>query len=268
MSLVLNGTQPNKFCLEFPHPMKPEPAIQSLTLSLTASNLHPTLLSLNFLTASGILPLDWELAERPTETPQSTHIAFTNGISFDSQLGQIAFSESLDGKPLEAVRIHELIRQYVNALPNLDYRQMTIEAMSFFTFEESSDSAARHYIPSNLLAPGAWQHLGRAPVRATLNLAYILERSQFTLKIDDVLLRRADDTPEAAVLFSGRFPYEVSGSNPEEKLQCLHQIASWWREDLETYRAIVFDKFLAVGSEKNSQSRNPASPFDSRHRTA
>ncbi len=40
-----------------------------------------------------------------------------------------------------------------------------------------------------------------------------LNRGQFNLKIDDVLLRRADNSPEFAVLFSGNFPSDIQGES-------------------------------------------------------
>jgi hypothetical protein len=234
--------------------MNPTPAVEELAISIVAKNLNPTLLTFEFLKASGIVPTNWQLAQPPLLTSHAAYIAFTNGINLSTQLGTLTISESLRDKALETVQIPAISRSYIQTLPNIDYQSIGINPSIFFTFDEENENLARHYIANHLLAPGAWQQVGNKPVRASLQLAYTLDRGQFNLKIDDVLLRRADNQPEYAVLFSGNFPYEIQGESVSERLEYINQILRNWESDLATFRELVSHKFLsqALDSAENS----------------
>lgn len=234
--------------------MNPTPAVEELAISIVAKNLNPTLLTREFLVYSGIIPSDWSLASQPILNSQVAHVAFTNGINISIQMSAVTFSENILAKTQESVIVPTLIRKYVQTLPNLDYQSIGINPSIFFTFDEENENLARHYIATHLLAPGAWQQVGNKPLRASLQLAYTLDRGQFNLKIDDVLLRRADNQPEYAVLFSGNFPYEIQGESVSERLENINRILKNWQSDLETFQEMVSHKFLsqALDSAENS----------------
>jgi hypothetical protein len=224
--------------------MNLKPTIEELAITLSAKNLNPTLLTPEFLAYSGIVPSEWSLASQPILNSQVAHIAFTNGINLSTELGVITISENLKNKTSQEVLIAEIARKYTSTLPNASYQAISINPSVFLTFEDSSENSAQHYISTHLLVPGSWQQVGTKPLRASVHLAYTLEHCQFNLKIDDVLLRQADDTPQAALLFSGSFPYKIVGEAPSEKLHNLHQLIGNWKGNLETFKEVVFQKFL------------------------
>lgn len=224
--------------------MNPKPTIEELAITLSAKNLNPTLLTPEFLAYSGIVPSEWSLASQPILNSQVAHIAFTNGINLSTQLDAITISENLKNKTCQEVLIPEIARKYASTLPNANYQAISINPTIFLTFEDSTENVAQNYISSHLLVPGPWQQIGTKPLRASIHLAYTLERCQLNLKIDDVLLRTADDTPQAALLFSGSFPYKIVGETPSEKLHSLHQLIDNWQTDLEIFREIVLQKFF------------------------
>lgn len=219
--------------------MNPTLEIEELAISIVAPKFNPTLLTPDFLQYSGIVPSDWQLAREPVLNAQMAHVAYTNGVNISVQLNAVTFSENIKAKALESVAVPSLVRKYVRALPNASYQGIGINISAFFTFEGEGEDAPRNYIAKTLLAPGAWQEVGQELKTATVNLAYTLERGQFNLKIDDVQLRLADNSPQAAVLFSGYFPYELVGDSPSSKLENLYEIADNWRGDLEEYRQII-----------------------------
>lgn len=224
--------------------MHPIPVIQELAFAISAQSLNPTLLTIEFLKGSGIIPTDWELAQPPQLNSQTAYIAFTNGINLSTHFDTIAFSENIQGKTIEDLKIPGIVRKYLELLPNLGYQKMSINPSSFFTLSGADSHTNHHYIVTNLLTPGAWQEASYEPLRATLNLAYTLAGGQpLNLKIDDVQLRLEDNSPQPAILFSGNFPYEIVGDTPSQRLQHLSQLIENWQKDLESYREIV-SKFL------------------------
>lgn len=235
--------------------MNPTPAVEELAISIVAKNLNPTLLTREFLVYSGIIPSDWSLASQPILNSQVAHVAFTNGINISIQMSAVTFSENILAKARESVIVPTLIRKYVQTLPNIEYQSIGINPSIFFTFDENNENNARHYISTRLLAPGEWQQVGNQPVRASLQLAYTLDRGQFNLKIDDVLLRRADNQPEFAVLFSGNFPSDIQGESPTERSHHLNQLLNNWQSDLATFREIIYQKFLGVALENGECDR-------------
>ena len=156
--------------------MKPKITIQELALSLTAKNHSPTLLNSDFLKHGGIVPSDWELARPPIFSPQIPQVAFTNGTNIVAQSNAITFIESLSTKSKEDAKIPAIIRKYVEALPRTDYQTLSINPRSFVTFEGGDENAAREYITSTLLSKGTWSDVGKAPVKAAVNLVYSLEQ--------------------------------------------------------------------------------------------
>lgn len=226
--------------------MTPKVTIQELALALTAKNHSPTLLNSDFLKYSGIVPADWELARPPIFSPQISQIAFTNGINIVAQSNAITFIESLSTKSQEDVKIPAIIRKYVEALPRTDYQTLSINPRSFITFEGGDENTAREYITSTLLSKGTWSDVGKAPVKAAVNLVYSLEQGELNLSVAEALLQLQEAEPTPAVLFSGSFQYEIAGELEGEKLQHLYKLLENWQPDLEAYREIVNVRFLGV----------------------
>jgi len=224
--------------------MTPKVTIQELAIALTAKKHSPALLNSDFLKYSGIVPTDWELARPPVFSPQVSQVAFTNGINIVAQSNAITFIESLSTKPLEDTKIPAIIRKYVEALPRTDYQALSINPRTFVTFEGGDENAAREFITSTLLSKGTWSDVGKAPVKAAVNLVYSLEQGELNLSVAEALLQLQEAEPTPAVLFSGNFQYEIVGEEEGEKLQHLYRLLENWQPDLEAYREIVNQLFL------------------------
>jgi len=225
--------------------METTPNIQELSIVLAVTNHNPTLLTPDFLAGSGIVPLDWELSRPPIFTAQATQVAFTNGINIIAQPGSVTFSESITNKALEEVTIANLVSKYTSALPNLDYRTISISPRRFITFETDSD-AARKFLTDTLLSPGPWQNAGTAPLQATVTLVYTFEERQLRLNVAEARLQQADKDPIPTLLLSGSFNYDLDGEVGQERLQKLHQELEHWRADLEAYQELIQTQFLTL----------------------
>ncbi|MEM6752891.1 MAG: hypothetical protein AAF630_07985 [Cyanobacteria bacterium P01_C01_bin.38] len=215
---------------------------QELAIAITAKNLNPNVINLDFLKYSNIISSEWELARQPVYTKTLTQIVFQNGIAIVAQPNRIVFAETIDAAYIEQLQISQIAAKYVDTLPNVEYQAVGINPKGFVTFTESN--AASNYLLKNLLASGEWREFGNAPPKAAIQLAYTLENSQFNLTINEGLLKSEEESVPA-VLFSGNFDYKIAGSKPEARLQDLHQIIQNWKINLETYKELINNKFLS-----------------------
>ena len=185
-----------------------------------------------------------------TTRPPAAFSSLTANANIVAQSNAITFIESLSAKSQEEVKIPAIIRKYVEALPRTDYQTLSINPRSFITFEAGDENAASEFITSTLLSSGTWSDVGKAPVKAAVNLVYSLERGELNLSVAEALLQLQDGEPTPAVLFSGSKQYEIAGELEGEKLQHLYRLLENWQPDLEAYREIVDRRFLGKEVEK------------------
>jgi hypothetical protein len=223
--------------------------IQEIAITLAAKNLNPAMLSEDFLKFSGIVPNEWELSKQPILTPNFAQVNFQNGVSIASQPRTIAFVETINLQAPDQLNIPKVARQYVEKLPHAEYQTLSISPKSIIPFTGGEDSA-RRYITGTLLAPGAWQEFGNAPMQAGLNLLYQLEKCQFSLNINEAKIQIGDRAAIPALLFAGSFNYNVAIDSEPERLQLLIQGLNEWQTDLATFRDIVNKRFLGQASQR------------------
>jgi hypothetical protein len=223
--------------------------IQEIAITIAAKNLNPAMLNEDFLKFSGIVPSDWELGKQPVLTPNFAQVSFQNGVSVVSQPRTITFAEAMDAQATQEPRVPQIARQYVDKLPNAEYQSVSIGTKSIVPFSGGQD-AARKYITDILLAPGSWQEFGKAPVQASINLSYQLERCQLNLGINEARLQIGEQASIPAILFAGSFNCAIAGNNQAERLQQLTQSIDDWRSDLNTFRELVHKQFLQQASQR------------------
>ncbi|MEG3440071.1 hypothetical protein V0288_23280 [Pannus brasiliensis CCIBt3594] len=232
--------------------------IQELSISLSAKNLNPALLTVDFLKYSGIVPQDWELNAQPVLNPNYSQVSFQNGISLVAQPRAITFIEMVNAPDKLELQLPSIVRLFIDKLPLAEYQSLAISPKSIVPFPAGPD-AAREYITRTLLAPGPWQEFEKSPVQAGINLLYQLETCQFGLGINEAKLQLPDQRSIAAILFSGNFTYNL----PEmvDRVALLKQYLDEWRTDLQAFREVVRERFLArQASVFNSTLELPAGP--------
>ncbi|WP_414529919.1 hypothetical protein [Nodularia chucula] len=216
---------------------------QEFGIIIAAKNHKPTILNPDFLKYSGIVPAEWELARQPIYTPSVSQVAFTNGIAIVAEPTRIIFIEAIEDKTAKDITIADIAKKYVQTLPHVEYEAVGLNPRSYITFDQQQDTS-HQYLSEKLLSPGDWQEIGTTPVRATLNLAYTLERCPFYLTISEAALQNPDETSIPIVLFNGSFSYQIIGETVPERLINLHQIIDNWQADLLTYQDMIRSKFL------------------------
>jgi hypothetical protein len=218
--------------------------IQELAIAISAKNINPTMLSQEFLKQTGIVPNEWELAKQPVLGANLSQVTFQNGVSIVAQPRNITFMQSLGTKKPNELNIPAVARQYVEKLPNTPYQGLSITPKSLVPFPGNNEGA-RNFITKTLLSPGPWQDYGNAPLQASLNLLYQLERCQFSLSINEAKIQMPDKSSIPALLFAGNFTYNVASEVPQEIIEKLKKGIDDWESDLNAFQEIVNERFLA-----------------------
>lgn len=226
--------------------MNQELILQDFVIVVPAKNHKTTFLNVDYLKCSGIIADDWELARQPINANNVAQVVFTNGIAITAEPQRVMFAQSIRKEHGESILIPEIAQKYASALPNMELEAVGINPRGYVPFTTGEQDNARQYITENLLSPGAWQSIGEAPMRASLNLVYKLQRAPLYLTVTEAALQAETESEQTIpiIMFSGSFSYELSGENNSEKLTQLHSVLNNWQSDLDEYRNIINNKFL------------------------
>ncbi len=223
-----------------PAPLK---EIQEMAIAISASSFNPNLINLDFLKFSGIIPTDWELSRQPISNPNMIQLFFQNRVSIAAQPNMVTFIENIGTGEFTDLLITDVAKQFTQKLPNADYQTVSFSPKSVIPFKGGAD-AGRRYITRTLLAPGAWQEIGKAPMQANLNLLYELDRCQLSLAINEANIQMPDQSSVPAVLFSASFNYAVANFEQSERLHQIHKGIEHWDLDLSVFRELIEQRFL------------------------
>jgi hypothetical protein len=217
--------------------------IQEIAVVVTAESHSSTLLNIDFLKASGIIPIDWEMDSPPVCTAEGSQIIFQNQVNLVALPDRIHFSEVIGGKPVEEICIFDIAQKYIKTLPNLNYQAVGINPRGHVAFPDRA--AARQYISKTFLTPGSWQTMGQVPAKVSLRLSYTPAAGNLFLGIEEGMLRSPEhEIATPAVMFSANFNYNVT--NDADGVQQVNQLIDRGYKDLEVYRDLINHRFLGV----------------------
>ncbi|MEM1391711.1 MAG: hypothetical protein AAGG00_00165 [Cyanobacteria bacterium P01_H01_bin.150] len=215
--------------------------VQELVIAIAAKNLKPSILNPDFLKYTGIIPEDWEFSDKPIFKNNVVRIAFKNNVNIIAQGNRLMFAEAIGKKSSDSVLVPEIARKFAEKLPNIDFQAVGINPRGFVAFDK--EGAAREFMTQKLLSPGGWNDVGEAPMQASLNLVYKLERGPLSLNISEAALKQ-ENKRIPLVIFSGSFGYEIGSNSKEEKLGLINQLIGNWFADVTTFSDLVNNKFM------------------------
>jgi hypothetical protein len=218
--------------------------IQEIGVIIAAKTLNPSVINQDFIQFSGIIPGFWQLTSQPILNPNYAQLCFNNNLNLVAQGNSISFIQSSQGKTLQDLAIADTARRFLEKIPFAEYQSLRIQLKSLITFDEYSDSA-REYITEKFLAPGSWQEIGKAPVEASINLLFKLDRRELSLSINEARIQYSNTERSTAsgILFSGSFNYTLN-NDPQTRLKELDWILRNWQTDVIEFRDIVQKDFL------------------------
>ena len=230
--------------------------IQEIGITISAQNLNPAILNIDFLKSSGIVPGDWQLAKQPVLSAARSQLSFQNGLNIVAQPRTITFAEALkldgNGQSIAADLNAPLVAaKYVESLPHANYQGLNIAPRILVNFP-SPENTPRKFLVETLLSPGPWRNIGKAPAQASVNFVYLLERCQLSVSLNEVRLRPKGQDPIPAILFAGTFGYGVANVAEAERVAHIKSRIQAWAADLDEFQGIVHQKFLGGGSGGDS----------------
>ena len=217
--------------------------IEDLTISLVIKNFNPTILSYEFLTMTGIVPQEWELAKQPVVNPRGSQVTFKNGVDIIAQGNALNFRQPIANKEdLDQLEVGNVAQQYVQKMLNAEYQGLSISPKIITPFTE--DDGGKNFIHDTFLNEGSWRNFGTDSVQASLTLSYQLEQCRLGVNINPAKLQQPDNTAVSAVLFAGNFNYSFMNVNAQNKSNIVIQTVGNWQKDLNSFRELVYHKFL------------------------
>ncbi|TAE61768.1 MAG: hypothetical protein EAZ87_00930 [Nostocales cyanobacterium] len=220
--------------------------IQELAIAITAKNLRPTVITPEFLSYTGIVPADWELAREPIFNNLIVQLFYKTGIGIVAQPNNITIVEVVNQKKPEDIQIPRITQQLVEKLSQVEYQRAGINPRGFVTFD--TEAEAYQYINGKILSPGAWQEFAGAKVNAALQLSYPVNGGILNVSINQANVQFTDKTIPA-ILFSGNYNYNLPGNNPTEKQQSLQKIIANWQVSVGTFQKLLKENFLSLTEE-------------------
>ncbi len=226
--------------------------IQEIGITISAQNLNPATLNIDFLKSSGIVPADWELAEQPVLSAARSQLSFQNGLKIVAQQRAITFAEAIRFDSSGAIsampKAPEVAAKYIDVQPLAGYQSLVIAPRIIVNFS-SPERTAREFLVNTLLAPGPWREIGQAPAQVSLNFVYALDRCQMTVGLTEVRLRtKTEEQGYPGILFAGSFSYGLAKVPDTERAAKLKERARAWATDLQEFQTVVHQKFLGQGN--------------------
>jgi hypothetical protein len=217
--------------------------LQELGIVVAMQQPNPSLVTVEFLKLSGIIPSDWQLAREPINNDNLSQLLFTNSVSIVAEPNRIMFGENIGDRDINTLDVARITHKYTEIFKLAKYSAVGINIRSYSP--QASIQNATQYINNQLLADGSWQNYGIAPVQAALNLVYTLPNRQLNLDIAaaGMQFRQAEITP--IILFSGNFSYNLADAELGETVGAVGRVLTDWQLDLSAYCELITDRFLS-----------------------
>jgi hypothetical protein len=216
--------------------------LQEIGIVVAMQQPNPNLVTAEFLQLSGIIPLDWQLAREPINNDRVSQLLFTNGVVITAEPNRIMFGESIGDRDINTLTVATIAQKYINIFKLARYSAIGINIRSYSP--QASIQNATQYINHQLLADGAWQSYGVAPVRAALKLVYTLPGRELNLDIEAAGMQFADAEITPVIMFSGNFSYKLANPESGDSLGATSQVLTNWQTDLCAYCELITDRFL------------------------
>jgi hypothetical protein len=228
--------------------MSPSFVVLDLALVVALDNHSPTVMNVDFLRLSGIVPQDWELARPLVMSQQGSQIVFANGVSMMGQADRVVFLAPMLEGGERADQVALLAQKYVQALSQGDYQAVGVNLRGYAS--SSDPNWVGQYFGQALLRPGAWQQIGTETVRPSLTLNYSLGANlgQLNLTITPAQIQQADQPALDTIFFAANYNQTLQGVSSERVLQ-LQGVLATWQQYHQHFVELVQTQFLAVAGD-------------------
>jgi hypothetical protein len=218
-------------------------SISEFSVVLLVRNQNPTLLNLDFLKYSGVVPHDWEVASAPILSQQGSLIIFQNGLRLAADTTRTIFLENTTGKSIDDAVSAEVAKRYTQILSQAEYESLGINLTGFVTFR-NHPQLAESYLSKALLLSGNWLEFGTESPKVDLNISYTLEQGKLNLQINQTPFPQENEEASIpAVKYFGNFDYSLQQVEPTNKLTTLQVYLEQWQSNVETFKTLINQRF-------------------------
>lgn len=169
---------------------------------------NPTILHPAFLSAQGIVPPDWHLAEPPFCTPAMSVVKFSNQVVFTAELNKFMVR---DDAPAENTLLPGLALRYIEVLPHVHYSAVGV---NFSGFAECPN--AESWLINRFLRPGPGNDDKIKPKSLAMKLVYPVDNGILNLSCEGGEVgNMGERDPVPSLLITGNYHTSVS---PEHSL--------------------------------------------------
>jgi hypothetical protein len=215
--------------------------VTEVAIILAVPTQTPTLINAEFLQYSGIVPSEWELVAEPIYNERVAQLSFDSGLTITVQPDRILLAT--DYATTAGAEIGETVARYVSTMKMADYQGLGINIRCHTSY--SDPETARKFINSHLLGAGEWQQFGVEPLRARLDLQYVLADGRaLQLNVSEASLQSEEREPEPVIVFGANFIQSVAMLPREERAEVVAKAARNWQQDLTQLQGLIGDKFL------------------------
>ncbi len=197
------------------------------------------------LTRAGVVPEDWEVADEQPEYPGRivSSVLFANGVGFLVRSNELRFAQVFGSQELDKTLMPKVAADYLVRFGSGDYFSVAIEIRGHVEVTREEDAAT--YLVGRLLGDGPWKEIDFHPIDASFTLAYVLDSVVLDLDIRWMVFQVGEEESKPVIRFLGSFEHEISDGSSEVRLGKVLDVINGWRADLDHFRDIVNERFLA-----------------------
>ena len=217
--------------------------IQEIAIALAIKDFDPAIITEEFVRQNKIVNPDWKLNQAPLEHYDRAQLAFDSNVTILAQKSGIAFIERISDNDAQ-LQAQSVASRCVSQLTDVEYQGIKLEAKRLIPIP--NDDAPRSYLTEFLVASGAWQNYGQAPVKTGINFLYNLGRCQLNMAISEATIKQENKEDAwsqdmGGLLFSGTFKYPPFDG---DKISKAKQAIANYPKDWQEFNQIIDRVFL------------------------
>ena len=185
--------------------------LQTLSASVVvvAEEQDPTILHPAFLSSQGIVPAEWQLAEKAVCMQVFAMAKYENGIVFALDPAHLQVIDSRPPADVRTSQVAQLASRYIEKLPHVHYSAAGINLDAFAPY---SDPA--RLVLSRFLKRGPWNQGALRPKAISLTFVYQIPGTTLRLTCDVGKIKPSPEKEEEpAVLVKANYHKDLAEAN-------------------------------------------------------
>jgi hypothetical protein len=177
------------------------------SIVIGANEHNPSILHPSFLTSQEIVPIGWDLAEKPVCTPPFSIVKYKNGIIFNVESNKFQLVDNNPPEHFASSRAPELALKYIRKLPHVRYTAVGINFAGFIAMPAPETRLIDRFLKS-----GPWNDSNHKLNALGLHFVYSVSQGILNLRCDPGMVKRNSEADRSAIILSANYHTVVSGA--------------------------------------------------------